>query len=399
MNIGMILDNEFNNDKRVLNEAAALTEAGFNVYVLCFDWGNHDSDELNGVKISRIKASKKISFKMRALTNTVFDYYTSYWAKRIIDFVQKNNIDVIHVHDLYMIGSVLKAKKKIRRKIKIVGDLHENYVAGLQGYRFSTTFPGNILISINKWKKTEKKWISSLDYAITVVEEMKNRISAYIDPEKIYIYENLVKISDFTHYKIDKSVEDKYKNKFVLSYVGGFDYHRGLHTVIDSLKFLKDLSDLKLCLVGSGKNINELKQQAEENKVLHLIEWEGWQKYERLPNYFYNSDIGLIPHLKSVQTDNSSPNKLFQYMLTEVPVIVANCNSIQRVLEETESGLIFSSNNPVELAERIRYLYNHPEERKKLGANGKKAVLEKYNYSKTKENLINLYKKISSELV
>ena len=85
-------------------------------------------------------------------------------------------------------AEALKAKKKLKKEIFICGDLHENYADALKYYRFSNTFPGNILISQPKWQATEKDWISKLDRAIVVVNEMKQRISKYIDKEKNYSY-------------------------------------------------------------------------------------------------------------------------------------------------------------------------------------------------------------------
>jgi glycosyltransferase involved in cell wall biosynthesis len=296
-----------------------------------------------------------------------------------------------------MIGAGFIANDRLDKKIIIVGDLHENYVDALEHYKFSTVFPGNILISIKKWRKIEKEWISKLDYAVVVVEEMKQRITPFIKKDKIIVYENYVNKDDFLNYSEHKEIIEKYKNKFVISYIGGFDYHRGIHTIIKSLQYLKNIDNLKFCAVGSGKNLNELFTYAKKLNVLNLIDFEGWQSPNNLPNYFFASDIGIIPHLKSVQTDNSSPNKLYQYMLSERPIISTNCNSIQRVIKESNTGLIYKSGDAKNLAKKIIQLYENPELRKQMGKNGKKAVIEKYNWENTSKNLIELYEKIENK--
>ncbi|MEN8194303.1 MAG: glycosyltransferase, partial [Bacteroidota bacterium] len=103
------------------------------------------------------------------------------------------------------------------------------------------------------------------------------------------------------------------------------------------------------------------------------------------------SNMCLIPHLKSVHTDNTIPHKLFQYMILEKPVVASNCNPIIRIIEETKAGLIYQSNNEADLAAKVISLYEDTKLRKEMGRKGKEAVLEKYNWDKASKNLISIY--------
>ena len=66
-------------------------------------------------------------------------------------------------------------------------------------------------------------------------------------------------------------------------------------------------------------------------------------------------------------------------MLFETPVLVSDCTPQLELIEETGGGMVFRNEDVGDLTEKIIYLYQHPEERKRMGENGKKAVLEKYN--------------------
>ena len=66
-------------------------------------------------------------------------------------------------------------------------------------------------------------------------------------------------------------------------------------------------------------------------------------------------------------------------MLFETPVLVSDCTPQLELIEETGGGMVFRNKDVGDLTEKIIYLYQHPEERKRMGENGKKAVLEKYN--------------------
>ncbi len=400
MNIGMILDNEFTGDMRVENEVQALSSAGHNVFVLCLNYGDKPVEEdYHGARIIRITQSKKKIKKLRALTNTVLNFYPGFWAKHIVEFVKVNSIEVLHIHDLYMFGAAFKARRKLKNNIRIIGDLHENYVEGLKHYRFSTTFPGNLLISIPKWEATEVQWVKRLDYGITVIEEAVNRYKEIgVDPNKLTVVSNYINISEFTKFEVDQKIVDKYEDDFVISYIGGFDIHRGIESVVKSLPTIKGKVDnIKLVLVGSGQNLNQIKQIAEELNVTDIIEYEGWQPPSTLPSFIKASDICLIPHLKTVHTDNTIPHKLFQYMYFERPVVSTDCAPLKRILDETLAGLTYKSGDPEDLAEKVIRIHDNDELRNDMCRKGREAVLNKYNWDATSKNLISLYDKIEKD--
>lgn len=399
MRIGMILDNEFSGDMRVENEVISLVQAGHKVFVLCFTYGKKPVKEIfHGAEIIRIKINTKVKDKMKGLTNTFIDPYSRYWGKQIAPFVKENNIEVLHVHDLYLLGGAYQAAEKIDFDIPIVSDLHENYPEALKYYKFSNTFPGNLLISIPKWEKTEIKWVNKADHVITVIEEAVTRYDKLgIDKNKISVVANYVNSDEFLNAEQDEDLINRFKNEFVVSYIGGFDTHRGLESVIKSIPLIKDeIPNFKLVLVGKGRNENDLKDLSTKLGVNDLIDFEGWQLPRMLPSYIMASNVCLIPHLKTGHTDNTIPHKLFQYMLLGRPVISTNCDPLARIIKDTNAGLIFSSNNEKELADCMLSLYTNKEDAKRMGENGINAVKDKYNWENTAEALVRLYEKIEA---
>ncbi|MCK5087844.1 MAG: glycosyltransferase, partial [Melioribacteraceae bacterium] len=174
MRIGMVLDNEFTGDLRVENEVGSLQAAGHQVCVLCLSYGNKESyEDYKGAKIIRISLSLFLKNKLRGLNNTPLNFYPIFWSKHIKKFILKNDIDVLHVHDLWMLNSAFFANKKF--KLPVIADLHENFVEALNHYKYANSFPGNILISKERWKRSEIEWCNKADYLITVIEEAVER--------------------------------------------------------------------------------------------------------------------------------------------------------------------------------------------------------------------------------
>jgi glycosyltransferase involved in cell wall biosynthesis len=400
LKIGMILDQEFPPDIRVENEAITLVKNGFSIHILCFTYQKDKikNEVFGGIKIHRLYKSKKWVKRGRALINSKFDFYTPFWAKQIKNFIRKNNIDSLHVHDLYMLGAAFKANQTAG--LKIIADLHENYVDGLRYYRFANTFPGNILIPQKKWVKKEKEWCSRADHIITVIEEAVERyIELGVPRGKITVVPNYVNIERFLDTDDNPVIINRLQKKFVAIYIGSFDLHRGLESVVMAVPtIIKEIPNFLLVLVGSGRNLDELKILSRNLKISENITFEGYQPAKNLPSYLKGSSVCLIPHLKTTHTDNTIPHKLFHYMLLEKPVIAANCNPIERILNETQSGMVYTSNSVSELTEKIVYLYKKPELMKEMGHNGRNAVLARYNWDNTSSNLIELYKKLKRNL-
>lgn len=393
----MILDNELTGDVRVENEIVALRKANYDVFVLCLNYGQKPAyEEFFGAKIFRIPLSLFAKNKLKGLNETIFNFYPRFWTYHIRKFISKNKLDVLHVHDLWMLGAAFRANKKF--KLPVVADLHENFVHALNYYKYANTFPGNILISKKRWARKEKVWTNKADFIITVIEEAVDRYKKLgNDENKIFVVPNYLNIENFNSDKIFDEIANKFNNNFTLTYIGGFDVHRGIETIINAIPILvPKIENLKVVLVGTGSNFNDLKNLAQKIGVSSYVSFEGWQTTSKLPSYIYASDVCLIPHLKSTHTDNTIPHKLFQYMSLGKPVVSTNCKPLERILTETNSGLIYPSGNQEELAERIIELFNKPELREKLGKNGQTAVKNKYNWEQASKQLVKLYSQIEA---
>jgi glycosyltransferase involved in cell wall biosynthesis len=220
-----------------------------------------------------------------------------------------------------------------------------------------------------------------------------------VSGENISVVANYVNSKIFLTPNINPQITQKFKNNFVVLYSGGFDLHRGLETLIKALPLvINRIPEIKLVLVGDGRNMNDLKELASKLKVSKFVSFEGWQPIDLFPSYISASHVDVIPHLKTVHTDNTIPHKLFHYMIFGKAVLVSDCDPLKRIVDETNTGMVFKSNNEKELASSLQYLYDHPNDVSQMGENGKTAVAEKYNWDSTAQNLIKLYSNIAENI-
>ena len=64
------------------------------------------------------------------------------------------------------------------------------------------------------------------------------------------------------------------------------------------------------------------------------------------------------------------------------PVIAGKCNGALDAVEDGVSGLLVNSSNPDDISEKINYLLAHERIRIKLGQDGRKRALEKFQWEK-----------------
>lgn len=388
MTILMVLEREFPPDIRVENEINALTNAGFEVHIACYTMqGRNQYEYINNTHIHR-KPISTIVYKS-SVGSIKFPFYFNFWRKFLDYLLKKNHYDFIHIHDLPLAQLGFEIKSKY--KMPFILDLHENWPAYLRITPHTQSLVGKFLSNNKQWIEYEKEYCVKADKIIVVIEEAKNRlINIGIDPKKIEIISNTLNLNHFI-----TSNEHPDPEYFTMLYEGGVNIHRGLQYVISSLNkiSIKD-KKLRFWIVGTGSYIKDLKQLAKENKVENLVDFFGWKPLKEIPRLIEKSDVCIIPHLKSDHTDSTIPHKLFQYMYINKPIIASNCNPIERIINETESGLIYTYNDTKDFAEKVMILATNKKLFSKQQSTGKKAVEDKYNWEKDSKRLINIYKTI-----
>ncbi len=390
----MVLDHPFPHDIRVENEALSLIDRGLEVAVLSIGPDRRPGTEFHkGIKIFRNRVSMQRRNKMRGLAGSVpfLSLHVAKHAKRVhADFP----FDALHVHDLYLFGGGLRAGLQLG--VPVVGDLHENWVEALKGYAWSTRFPGRLFVNIDRWERLERQWTRTVDRLIVVVDEAAHRnIENGVDPDRVVVVSNSLNIEEFAAHEIDESVLAMRASPLHLLYVGGFDLHRGLETVLLAMpEILGEVPDAMLTLVGEGRNADELRRLSENLGIEYAVRFEGWQPHSKLKSYMLAADICLVPHRRTPHTDATIPHKLFQYMFCAKPVVVSDCLPLKRIVEETKSGLVFRHDDPSGLAHAVVQLAAGSDIRESLGSRGRAAVLDRYNWKTEATKLVEMYHRL-----
>ncbi len=390
MKILMVLESDFPPDDRVEKEAVSLIRQGHTVTLACYTFNREPSESWHkGIRIIKKPISK---FLYKSSVGALkFPFYFNFWSALLNVLLQENAFDALHIHDLPLAKVGLSLKNKYN--LKLVLDLHENYPASLQTTTHTRKFLGRLLHSDRQWRRYERKYIQKADLLITVVEEMKERIIRLgADREKIIVVENTPLPDEF---KVSDNPPSG--DHITLFYAGGINIYRGLQVVVKALSNLtKEVSNIRLWIVGKGSYENKLRSLIRQLNLDEQVTFWGWKNLKEIADLLSRSDIALIPHLKSEQTDCSSPNKIFQYAYADKPIVCSNCNSLERLISEWKNGVVYRHDSPEDLSDKLLNLIKSGDYRQ-IGKNGKTQVTHRYNWNISVLPLLQAYKNMTEK--
>jgi glycosyltransferase involved in cell wall biosynthesis len=391
MKIGMILDAVFPPDPRVENEAVSLVKNGHEVFLFCLKYATEQAEEnSNGIHIRRY-SSNQLEYKLSALAYTI-PLYSFLMQKKIATFIKHTKIDVLHIHDIRIAGAAFSANKKY--KLPVILDLHDNMPEVMKLYPHLQKFPGKYIISPQRWKKKEAEFIQKAQKVIAVSPEFLEVLETRFPEakEKLVLVPNTIRTSFYKDYHILETIADRYKNTFVLLYLGDTHLRRGLQTAIEAITILKKaIPEIKLVIVGRNTTDSYLKQQVKDLRLEQYVDFEGWQEVSLFQSYILSSAICISPLHRNLQHDVAYANKIFQYMSLGKPILVSDAVAQKRLTEKVGAGLVHKEKDVADFSNKVLALYNNKSLRTKLGENGKYFVQNEFSWEHTSEQLINMY--------
>lgn len=391
MRIGMILDASFPPDPRVENEAVSLVKNGHEVFLFCLKYNKKQEDEIiNGILIKRY-ASNKLEYKLSALAYTI-PIYSFLMKKKIKNFIKNHDIEALHIHDIKVAEAVFKANKNYN--LPVVLDLHDNMPEVMKLYPHLQKFPGKYIISPKKWKIKEEEFIRKADKVISVSPEFLETLAIRLpkEKEKLILVPNTIRTSFFKDYIVEQSILEKYKNNFVLLYLGDTHLRRGLQTAIAAVATLKiSIPNIKLVIVGKNTTDTILKKQVRDLEIADYIDFEGWQNVSLFQSYILASSICISPLHRNLQHDVAYANKIFQYMSFAKPLLVSNATAQQKLIEKVNAGLVHIDRDITDFTNKVLQLYKNEDLRTVLGKNGKEFVQNEFCWEETSKKLLHLY--------
>ncbi len=394
MRIGMILDDTYPPDPRVENEAIELLKQGHKVFLFCLTYGNEKKEEIvQGIEVRRYKTNK-LEYKLSALAYTI-PLYSFLMKSKIVDFIKKNKVESIHIHDIRIAGASFKANKKA--KLPVVLDLHENRPEIMRFYPHLQKLYGKLLISINKWKRKEEEFVRNASKVVVVTKHAKKELieRVGVEGEKIAVVPNTIR-PFFYEGKAEGISYEKKQEDFIILYLGDTGTRRGLKTTVLSILKLKEEQNIRnIKFVIVGKPSNYLEKLIIDNHLEDQVQLMGWKMDTTFPEWIRIADVCVSPLHRNIHHDTTYANKIFQYMSIGKPLLVSDVIAQKDIVEEAKAGLVHVAEDVEDFTNKLVELYKNEKLREELGNNGQEFVRNHFTWDKTSGELIEMYKNLN----
>jgi glycosyltransferase involved in cell wall biosynthesis len=184
-------------------------------------------------------------------------------------------------------------------------------------------------------------------------------------------------------------------------YLGSMERQRGCLELLEAVMRARS-QDLCIDIVGTFVDDSQadFERRVVELGLAERVRVETWLPFDQAYQRVLGADIGLILFLPGQKNHNLAlPHKLFDYMLAGLPVIAPNfAQEVVEIIKEADCGILIDSSNPDEIAQALDRLATDPQERQRLGRNGRRAVLEKYNWEAEFQKLLKMYTTLQDEI-
>jgi len=119
--------------------------------------------------------------------------------------------------------------------------------------------------------------------------------------------------------------------------------------------------------------------------------------FEAVVEMLAEARLGLVLFHPRPNHLESQPNKLFEYMAAGLPVVASSFPLWKEIVEGTRCGLVVDPLDPHAAANAIRWLLAHPEEAEAMGARGRQAVHDRFNWRREEATLLDCYARLCAQ--
>jgi glycosyltransferase involved in cell wall biosynthesis len=179
------------------------------------------------------------------------------------------------------------------------------------------------------------------------------------------------------------------QNFFNVMYLGAIESVQNLESLIFAAKLLKEqnISEIKILLVGNGKQKKELVAYTQKNS-LDNVEWLEPVKKKYVQKKLAESDA---LYLSTAKVLYGSENKLYDYLAAGRPIISFVESEYNDPINFLNCGISLQTDNPIDIVRAIISICKMPlNERYKMGERAKRYVQENHNWDKLAGTLLSI---------
>lgn len=365
-----LLFNDFTNDNRVLKISRSLQNNGYEFTLVAthFDKELPTEEVIEDIKVKRFNVGR---IKLLPLNLVLF------WVSIVKNFRKEK---IFHCNDLYTLPPAYIIKKFFNKEAKIVYDCHEHETeAGV--------YIGKPVIKFFA-KVFERVMIREADKVITVSESIANDYVKMYEIEKPSLVLNCPVYKKYPKKDLFRKKFGIGKDKVLFLYQGEYLKGRGVEELVNIFKKIEHQNEkLVLILLIYGEKTDIIKEEIKDSKNIYLHEKVSVSEYME---YVSSADWGIFLLENTCKSYNYSlANKLFDYMMASVPVIVSDLKEMGNFVKEYKVGYVIPE--AYSSKDTIKLLGKASQEKAEYYQSQLDLVAKKYNWEEQEKVLLKIY--------
>lgn len=351
-------------DRRVWQEALALTGAGYVVSVICpkgkgFDVSYEVIEDVHIYRHDLVEATSAGGYPAEYLAALFHQLVLSMRVRK------RQRIDVIQACNppdlLFLIAFV----HRVLFGTRFLFD-HHDLSPELYLSRFGRR---DLLFSI--LGLLERQTFRLADASIATNETFREIAVTRggMPPERVYVVKSYPDAAKTRRYPPEPSLTTL--NKCIVGYVGIMGSQDGVEILVRAFEDIvcrRGRHDIYGVLIGDGPEYERLQCLAVELGLENELRFTGYLTGPALMGHLSALDIGIIPDPPNGCNEKLSMNKVFEYMMLGIPFVQFDLQQARQ--EAGEAALVVSGQGPVALADGIIELADDPERRRRMAASG-----------------------------
>jgi glycosyltransferase involved in cell wall biosynthesis len=372
--------NYFPEEAHVRKNAEALTEAGYDVDIICMrQEGEKRREDYGGGRIYRLPLMHKRSGALRYVFEYAAFFAMAFWLVTFLDIRRPYKIiETYNVPDVIVFVALvprLLGAKLVHYMFEATPEMYAD--------RFDLKAGGLVEKALRLMERISVRFAHKSIVEGPYEREMRGRRG--VDVGRIGVVMN---VPEGHLFQPPAQAGPNGSGGCEIITHGSMLKRYGVQTLIRAMPRLRDqIPGLKLWVVGDGEYRQALEDLAMRLGVSRCVEFTGWVKHEEVSDYIGRCRIGIVPMLY-----NQLPNKLFEYVAMGLPVVVGDVPSI-RAAFGPETVQYYRTGDADELADRVLEVYRDPEAARAMAARAQE-TFEKYTWDVMKEVYVGIHDEV-----
>lgn len=369
-------------ENHVRRNAAALQRAGYDVDIVCLrNPGQAPSEVVDGVTVHRVNLVRRRGniarylFEYAAFFVLAQRMLTSLHRRRSFAFVEVDSMPEVLVF----------AAAAVKRRGARVALYMFDHMPEIFSYDFGVpmTHP---MIRFMKW--VERRSVRFADRVIVTHTDAMEVLSRHGVPEDRF--DIVLNVPDESVFAVPVH-SGRDDDAFTIVSHGSQLRRYGYDTLVRAVASLGErIPELRVLMIGEGKDRPRLMALATELGVSHRFEFVTWVPFEEIPARVARCNLAVVPILLEL----ALPNKLFEYSALEVPVIISDLHTLRDYYGDDAVRYVPPGDADA-LADAIASLHADRDARTRLTSRSRELYDSMFRWEKMKEAYLDVYRKLA----